>query len=92
MEKSELITQTAQQAGVSEEEVAEIIDAFTATIKEGLVRGEKVTIAGFGTFSLAKRKGFAFANPRDQQVHEIPDRHLPHFKAGPDLQKLVEGS
>ncbi|MFA6492586.1 MAG: HU family DNA-binding protein [Patescibacteria group bacterium] len=90
MEKGELITQTAQRAEISEEEATRIFDAFVASIKEGLISGEKVTIAGFGTFSLKKRKAQTFLNPKTQQAHDIPERVLPHFKAGKNLQESLK--
>ncbi|HLB95478.1 MAG TPA: HU family DNA-binding protein [Patescibacteria group bacterium] len=90
MEKDELITQVAQKTGSSIEEVTKILDIFTASIKEGLGRGEKVTIAGFGTFSLSKRKAQTFLNPKTQKAHEVPERVLPHFKAGKDLQNHLK--
>jgi len=87
MEKTELIVEVANQAGVSEEETTKILDCFVSTIKEGLSRGEKVTISGFGTFSLAKRKAREFLNPKTRQVHSIPEKFLPFFKAGTNLKR-----
>ena len=92
MEKTELIKEASSKSGVNEEEVGKILDSFTDSIKQGLVRGEKVTIAGFGTFSLSKRKAQTFLNPKTKQVHDIPERVLPHFKAGKDLQANIAKS
>ena len=82
MEKTELITEVAKDTGIAEEEAGKIIEAFISTIKEGLSRGEKVTISGFGTFSLSKRKERDFLNPRTKKLHKIPEKFLPNFKAG----------
>jgi len=90
MEKEELIQKISEKAEVSKEEATEVLDAFTSSIKEGLMKGEKVIIAGFGTFSLSKRKAQTFKNPRDQQVYEIPERMIPHFKAGKNLQDWLK--
>jgi DNA-binding protein HU-beta len=87
MEKSELIKVVAQESGISEEETTKIFDCFINTIKEGLSRGEKVTIADFGTFSLAQRKAREFVNPKTKQVHSIPAKFLPFFKAKMGLEK-----
>lgn len=89
MEKGELISEVAKTSGISEEEALKVIDAFTDTIKESLIKGEKITISGFGTFSLSKRKPREFVNPKTQQVHSIPERFLPHFKAGRNFRKQV---
>lgn len=92
MEKDELISQVVEKSGVSENEVVKILEAFTASIKEGLRRGESVTIAGFGTFSLKNRKASKFLNPKNNQPYEIPERKLPHFKAGQNLKALLESN
>jgi len=89
MEQEELISEVAKESGTSEGETSKIIDAFIGTIKEGLTRGEKVTIAGFGTFSLAKRKAREFLNPKTRQIHNIPEKSLPFFKAGRDFKKFT---
>ncbi len=88
MEQSELVTEVSKQTGISEGETEKILDSFVETIKEGLTRGEKVTIAGFGTFSLAKRKAREFVNPKTQKIHNIPEKVLPFFKAGTNFKKL----
>lgn len=90
MEKYELITQVAERAEITEEEATKVFDAFIDSIKKGLLSGEKVTIAGFGTFSLSKRKALTFVNPKTQQTHDIPERVLPHFKAGKNLQESLK--
>lgn len=90
MEKEELIAQVAQKAEITEDEATKILDAFISSIKEGLVKGEKVTILGFGTFSLRKRKALTFLNPKTNQQHDIPERMVPHFKAGTNLQESLK--
>lgn len=89
MEKDELVTQIAQKAEISEAEAKKILEAFTDTIKEGLARGQKVTITGFGTFSLSKRKGLKFVNPKTNAVHEVPERFMPHFKPAREYDNFL---
>lgn len=88
MEQVELVLEVSKQTGISQEETQKILNSFINSVKEGLARGEKVTIAGFGTFSLAKRKAREFVNPKTQQVHSIPEKYLPFFKAGTNFKKL----
>jgi len=89
VEQSELISEVGKAANISEKDAKKIIDAFVEAIKEGLKRGEKVTISGFGTFSLAKRKAREFLNPKTRQVHNIPEKTLPFFKAGTNFRKFT---
>ncbi len=90
MNKDELIDQVSKKVDLSEEEVSKILDGFTSSIKEGLLKGEKVTISGFGTFTLSKRKSTTFLNPKTKETHEIPERDVPHFKAGKDLKSKLQ--
>ena len=89
MEQSELISEVGKVANISEEDAKKIIDAFVEAIKEGLSRGEKVTISGFGTFSLTKRKAREFLNPKTRQVHSLPEKSFPLFKAGSNFRKFT---
>ncbi|KKQ17869.1 MAG: DNA-binding protein HU [Berkelbacteria bacterium GW2011_GWA1_36_9] len=90
MEKEELVTSVAEKAQITKGEATKILDAFIASIKEGLVKGEKVTILGFGTFTLRKRKALTFINPKTQKQHDIPERVVPHFKAGSNLAESLK--
>lgn len=87
MNKEELTKIAAEEAGVTEEEAAKIIEAFFETIKEGLLKGERVLIAGFGTFSLSKRKEREFVNPKTRKIQTIKERILPFFKADRNFKK-----
>ncbi len=58
-------------------------------IKDGLNKGERITITGFGTFSLAKRKAREFVNPKTKEVYQIPEKQTPFFKAGSNFFKKV---
>lgn len=89
MEKTELIFEVAKEAGVSEDEAGKILDSFIETIKEGLLRGEKVAISGFGTFSISRRDARDFVNPKTKKIHQLPERLLPNFKAGRNFQKAL---
>ena len=90
MTKEELVKLTAEKSGITIEETTKIIDAFTEEIKSQLIAGEKVTISGFGTFVLSKRGPKTFVNPKNGQKFDLPERHLPHFKASGDLKRAVQ--
>lgn len=90
MTKEELVSAVAVDSSISEEEALKIIDAFTKQIKEQLSHGEKVSIAGFGSFVISKRGAKTFVNPKNGQEFEIPERNLPHFKAGGEFKKSLK--
>ncbi len=89
MTKDELAQQVAKKSDITADEAGKIIDAFTWQIKEQLSRGEKVTISGFGSFILSKRGPQTFVNPKTGQKMDLPERNLPHFKAGSDFKKSL---
>lgn len=92
MTKDELIKAVAIDSNISEDEASKVIDGFTAQIKEQLSRGEKVTIAGFGSFTLSKRGPKTFTNPKTGAVSDLPERSLPHFKANVNFKKDLQNS
>ena len=55
MNKTELIDKIAAGAGLSKAEAKKALDATTAAIKEALVKGDKIQLVGFGTFSVNER-------------------------------------
>lgn len=87
MTKDELIAKVAEKSNITVDEADKVINAFTEQIKEQLSRGEKVTITGFGAFVLSKRGPKIFTNPKTGKKMELPERTLPHFKAGGDFKK-----
>ena len=56
MNKKELIDSIAQKTGVKKVEAEKVLSAYEATILETLKKGERVTIVGFGTFTVSERK------------------------------------
>jgi len=88
--KDELIAKVSEKSNTSISEATAIIDAFTTQIKDQLSKGEKVTISGFGAFMLSKRGPKTFVNPKNGKSIDLPERNLPHFKAGPTFKKFLQ--
>jgi len=55
-----------------------------------LARGERVTLVGFGTFQVTKRKARRGRNPQTGQTIQIPARKVPRFKPGKNFRKKVK--
>lgn len=92
MNKVELATQLAEQLDISKKLAEDFIAAFEKTVTKALVRGEEVTIAGFGTFSARERKGRMGVNPQNpSESIEIPAVIVPKFKAGKALKDTLKG-
>ena len=89
MTKAELISKVAKEAKISKAAAAQAIDCATATITKELKRGGRITLPGFGTFSVAKRKARAGRNPRTGKELRIPATKTAKFKPGKALKEAV---
>ena len=91
MTKSELIDRLAAQfpqlvAKDAELAVKMILDAMA----ESLAKGERIEIRGFGSFGLNYRPPRTGRNPKSGERVQVPEKHVPHFKAGKELRERVD--
>jgi len=87
--KKDLIAQVAANADISKKQAGIAVDAFLDGIKGSLKKGDKVSLVGFGTFSVKNRKQREGINPATKQKMTYPARKVPHFKAGKGLKDSV---
>jgi len=90
MNKTEFINAVAAEAGFSKVDGKKAVEAMLKTITEEMKKEGKISILGFGSFSVvekAERKG---VNPKTKQAIKIPARKVVKFKAGADLSKVVK--
>ena len=85
MNKTELIAEVANKAGLSRKDAEKALGAVVETITEAVVKGDKVQLVGFGSFE-TKRTG---RNPKTKETIEIPATRVPVFKAGKALKDAV---
>lgn len=90
MNKADLITSTAEKSGLNKKDSEAAINAFVASVEEGLANGEKVTLVGFGTFEAKKRAARKGRNPQTKKEIMIPASTVPVFKAGKTLKEKVQ--
>ncbi len=90
MNKAELISAIAAKSGLTKAASKKALDATIASITETLGKGEKVSLVGFGTFSVAKRAARTGVNPSTKQAIKIPAKKVAKFKAGSDLADAVK--
>ncbi len=74
--------------GLSYAEAQKIVDLILETIKERLVRGEKVLLSGFGCFTLMRRKDKKGVNPQTGEAMLIPGRNSIKFKLSKNLKTV----
>jgi integration host factor subunit beta len=65
-----------------------ILDAMA----EALSKGDRIEIRGFGSFALNYRPPRVGRNPKSGEKVEVPEKWVPHFKAGKELRERVDGS
>ena len=89
MNKSELVEAMAKAAGVSKAASEKALNGALAAITKALKKGDKVTLVGFGTFSVSKRKARQGRNPQTGATIKIPAKKVVKFKAGSKLSESV---
>lgn len=89
MNKSELIDQIANAAGISKAAAARALDATTEAIAGALKQGDMVTLIGFGTFYIGERSARSGRNPRTGASINIKAAKSPKFRAGKGLKDAV---
>lgn len=90
MNKAELIEAIAKESKITKADAKRSIDAFMTVVGNSLKKGEKVTLIGFGTFSVYERKAREGRNPRTGKAIKIAAKKVVKFKAGADLSGKVK--
>jgi DNA-binding protein HU-beta len=85
MNKAELIAKIADDAGVTKTQANAALDSFVEAVTKTLKGGGKVTLVGFGTFSVSKRAARNGRNPQTGATIKIKARKVAKFKAGKEL-------
>ena len=88
MTKADLIVRMADASGWPKTVAERALRAMLATIRASLKRGERVTLVGFGTFSVGRLKPRAARNPRTGRPVAIGGR-VPRFKPSKELRQVV---
>jgi DNA-binding protein HU-beta len=89
MNKAELIAKMADDAGVTKTQANAALDSFTTAVTKTLKGGGKVTLVGFGTFSVSKRAARNGRNPQTGAVIKIKAKKVAKFKAGKELSSKI---
>jgi DNA-binding protein HU-beta len=90
MNKAELVNVVATDAKISKAAAALAIDSLLNGITKALKNNERVTLVGFGTFSISKRKARRGRNPKTGEEINIPASKAPKFTAGKSLKSAVK--
>ena len=91
MNKAELIDKIAKDSGITKTQANESLDSFTNAVVASLKKGDRVTLVGFGTFSVSERSARNGRNPQTGEVIKIKARKVPKFKAGKEFSTKISG-
>ena len=89
MTKLEFIEAIAAKSGLTKADSARAVEAFQSVVTETLKKGDKVTLTGFGVFSVSKRAARNGRNPRTGEVVKIAASNSVKFKTGSKLKEAV---
>ena len=89
MNKAELISKIADDAGITKTQANDTLDSFVEAVAKTLKGGGKVTLVGFGTFSVSERSARNGRNPQTGEVIKIKARKVPKFKAGKEFSGKI---
>ena len=89
MNKGELINKVAEDANLTKAQATQALNAVLTSISESLRDGKKVSLIGFGTFSITERKARTGRNPQTGQTIKIPGKNVVKFKPGKELADSV---
>ena len=91
MTKADLVAHVASNAGIKRSDADAAVASLLDGVSSALSNGDKVTLVGFGTFSVAHRNARKGLNPRTKQTINIPASNTVRFKAGKSLKDSVNG-
>jgi len=90
MTKAELIEKVSKDAKVTKAAAGKSVDAIIDGITKALKKGDRVSLVGFGSFSVSNRKARTGRNPQTGKPIKIAARKVARFKAGSALRKAVK--
>jgi DNA-binding protein HU-beta len=91
LNKSEMVDQIAEGAGVSKKDAKSMLDAFTDVVGDALSGGDTIQLPGFGSFKVSERAARQGRNPQTGEAIDIAASRVPSFKAGKTLKDRVNG-
>lgn len=89
MNKTDLIDGMAENAGISKAAAKKALESFLENVEKSLKKGDRVSLVGFGSWSVSKRAAREGRNPQTGKTIKIAAKNVVKFKAGADLQKAV---
>ncbi|MCK5825018.1 MAG: HU family DNA-binding protein [Ichthyobacteriaceae bacterium] len=89
MNKGDLINAMAEAAGIKKSEAQKALESFTSSVSSTLANGDRISLVGFGSFSISRREAREGRNPQTGAAIQIAAKNIVKFKAGNELNEDV---
>ena len=89
MTKADLVAKMASSSGMTKAAAEKALNGFLVGVRNSLKRGQSVTLVGFGSFNVARRKPRKGRNPRTGLPINIPAAKVPKFRPSQELKKAI---
>ncbi len=89
MNKGDLINKVADSANLTKAQAGDALNAVLNAIAGAMKAGDKVTLIGFGTFSVSERPAREARNPQTGKTVKVAAKRVPKFKPGKELADSV---
>lgn len=90
MNKTELVNAIAEKSGLSKADSKKALDATICALSCALAKGDKISLVGFGTFSVVEKGERTGINPRTKETIKIAARKAVKFKQGAELTEKIK--
>jgi DNA-binding protein HU-beta len=89
--KIEIVEALAEKTGMQKKDAESVLETLVTTIQESLKTGQKVNLAGLGTFVVVEKKARVARNPKTGETVQVEAKKAPKFKPGKQLKELLAG-
>ena len=90
MTKRDIVSKIAIGANITRAQAARALEALISGIQSSLVRGDRVTLSGFGSFGVTHRKARCIRNPRNGGAIMVEAKRVPRFAPAVELKTAVQ--
>jgi len=91
MTRSDIVEELAARfAQLTHRDAESAVKTILDAMSDALVRGNRIEIRGFGSFSVSRRPPRIGRNPRSGERVQVPEKRVPHFKPGKALREAVD--
>ena len=87
--KKDLTNLISKKLNIPKSKANEYLNTFVEVVSEGLIKGKKITISDFGSFSVSERSGFKGTHPQTGEEIQVTARFIPVFKVGKRLKEAL---